>query len=253
MAEEYGNELREFGEAYLRWAASEEQVWPQDLRIMARRYPPIAEAALRGTEPDEKDAIADALSDYNWLVVERAGSRAAGAATIVVTAIVTLGLRTRGLSTETFVDALFSSIWWGAPAVVIAGFVGRMRQKCRWEAVHRVPRSVREWLREWLFLQFGLGALANPFSQVAVFLGVCVLLDSQWPGFPRHWAVFGVLGVLLGSVAAWLRMRRAVTRRAAPRAWRTAPLTPRPPRGRAPDPAGAAGPLTATESDRLPS
>lgn len=216
VTEKYWNELREFGEAYLRWAAyeeamapgstPEERVFPHDLRIMARRYPPIAEAALGGTEQDEKDAIADALSDYKVLVVERAGSRAAGAATIVVTAIVTLGLWTRGLPTETLVDALFSSIWWGAPAVVIAGFLGSMHQECRWEAVHRVPRSVREWLHKWLFLELGLGVLTNRFSLAAVFLGVCVLLNSQ------SLAVLVVLGALLGSVLALLRMRRAVRR-----------------------------------------
>lgn len=225
VTEKYWNELREFGEAYLRWAAYEEamapgsmaegRVFPHDLRIMARRYPPIAEAALRGTEQDEKDAIADALSDYNTLVMERAGSRAAGAATIVVTAIVTLGLWTRAFPTETFMDALFSSIWWGAPAVVIAGFVGRMRQECRWEAVQRGPRSVREWLRKWLFRQFIVGTLLTRFSLSAVLLGVFAFLYSQWPGLPRHGLV---IGLLLCSVGSWWRMRRSATRRPAPRA-----------------------------------
>lgn len=223
MAKEYRKELRQFGEAYLRWAAYNQSIassstaagraWPYALRRMARRYPPIAEAAIKGTA-DEKNAIKRALSDYHWLVVARAGSRAAGAATIVVIAIVLLVLWTGASPTETFVDALFSSIWWGAPAVVTAGFVGRMRQECRWEVARRVPRSVRERLRKCVFSHF----MADRFSFGAVFLGVCAFLDSQWPGFSRHGVLIAVpLGQLLGFVD-WLRLWRAITRRSAPRA-----------------------------------
>lgn len=215
MAGRYRKELREFGEAYLRWAAydeavaptsaADERVWPKALRRMARRYPPIAEAASEGTEEDEKDAISNALFDYEMSVLERAGSRGAGAATIIVIAIAMLRLRTGAYPTENLADALLSVSWWGAPAVVVGGLVGRMRQNCRWEVVRRVPRSARDWLLLFI-IEFFLGTLLSRFSVAAVGLGLGAFLNRG-----LGW----VIGTLIGSLD-WRRLWRAITVRSAP-------------------------------------
>ena len=236
MAEEHRKELTEFGEAVLRWtvcaeaaaagdrAEAEEDALYDAARSAALRYPPIAEAASKGTDEDEGRAWKQALLDYWELVVRQAVSRGAGAVAVVVTAVVILRLWAGSLSEENLGAAVLSVHWWGAPAVVAGGVVWGMRRLRidgeRWKTVFAVPRNARE--RLWQFLRDGgFCMFSSRFSLAALSFWVGLFVDFL-PDLPPAHTTERITNALIGTVGFWCipwgRLWRAVTRRPAPRA-----------------------------------
>lgn len=225
MIEEHRKELTEFGEAALRWAVcaeatvagdragEEEDALHDAARCAALRYPPIAEAASKGTDEDEEEAWNRALVDYWELVVGRAVSKGAGAVAIVVTAVVILRLWTGSPSEENLGAAVLSVVWWGVPAVLAGGTIWGMRYLRtdeRWKTVFAAPRYARE--RLWRFLLGGTFCMfASPISFAALCiglggLGVFVLdLDLQ----PEH-IIGHVIGIVGFLCIPWGRLWRAI-------------------------------------------
>ena len=236
MAEEHRKELTEFGEAALRWSVCAEAAATGDraeeeadalrdaARYAALRYPPIAEAASKGTDEDEDRAWDQALLDYLELVVRQAVSRGAGAVAVVVTAVVILRLWAGSLSEENLGVAVLSMHWWGTPAVVAGGVVWGMRRFRidgeRWKTMFVAPRDARE--RLWQFLRdVKFCMFASRFSLAALSFGIGLHVDLFPDLAPAH-TTERMTNTLIGTVGAWCipwgRLWRAITRRSAPRA-----------------------------------
>lgn len=220
MAEEHRKELREFGEAFMRWAAwvpgetpgnrAEEEALHDAFRDAALRYPPIAAAESGGSDEEVNRATDKAASDYWWLVMEQVASRGAGAMAIAVALMVTLRFRTGSSPEGNLEAAVLSATWWGAPAVVAGGLCWAMRRdrSAPWQAVFPVPRGAREWLR-WV-VQLGICSLGSTFSLAAVSLGFGVVVDSRYPGFVSDGFVIGVLCYWICLRPSWRAMRRGL-------------------------------------------
>ena len=212
MAVEHPKRLREFGEAFTRWAgydpaavpggAAEDEALYRAAREAGLRYPPIAEAVSNGA--DEEDAVIEAVKDYSSLVMGQAASRGAGAVALAITLIVTLRLWTGSSPAENLDAALMSVSWWGAPAVIAGGFIWGMRR-----SLCLYPRAVWEW--RWCLLESSVCSLGSRFSIAALVLGLGALIDSQCPGFVSH-------GFVVGAALAcvdWGRLWRAIRRKLA--------------------------------------
>lgn len=226
MAEEHRKELTEFGEAVLRWtvcaeaaaagdrAEAEEDALYDAARSAALRYPPIAEAASKGTDEDEDEAWNRALMDYCGLVVGRAGSKGAGVVAVVVTAVVILRFWTGSPPEENLGAAMLSVVWWGVPAVLAGGTIWGMRylrnDEAGWKTVFTAPRDARE--RLWRFLLDSTFCMfEGPISFAALCIGLgglgIFVLDLPPEHMTGH--VIGVVGFLC---IPWGRLWRAVRR-----------------------------------------
>lgn len=211
MAAEHPKQLREFGEAGMRWfsfwlafdpaatpgGATEEESLYRAAREAGLRYPPFAEAVSNGA--DEEDAVIEAVQDYSRLVMRQAASRGAGAVALAITLIVTLRLWTGSSPAENLEAALLSVSWWGAPSVFVGGFLCGMRRSYR-----LYPRAVCKW--RWRVVESSVCSLRSRFSFAALVLGLGALIDSQRPGFASH-------GFVVGAALAcvdWGRLWRAI-------------------------------------------
>ena len=188
MAVEHPKQLREFGEAGMRWfsfliafdpaatpgGATEEALY-RAAREAGLRYPPFAEAVSNGA--DEEDAVIEAVKDYSSLVMGQAASRGAGAVALAITLIVTLRFWTGSSPEENLEAALLSVSRWGAPSVFVGGFLWGMRRSYR-----LYPRAVWKW--RWHFVESSLCSLGSRFSLAALVLGLGALIDSQSPAQP---------------------------------------------------------------------
>ena len=214
MAVEHPKQLREFGEALTRWAwaaddpavmpggAAEDKALYRAAREAGLRDPPFAEAVSNGA--DEEDAVIEAVKDYSSLVMNRAASRGAGAVALAITLIVTLRLWTGSSPAENLEAALLSVSWWGAPSVVVGGFLWGMRRSLR-----LYQRAVWEW--RWRLLESSVCSLGSRFSIAALVLGLGALIDSQCPGFASR-------GFVVGAALAcvdWGRLWRSIRRKLA--------------------------------------
>ena len=188
MAVEHPKQLREFGEAGMRWfsfliafdpaatpgGATEEALY-RAAREAGLRYPPFAEAVSNGA--DEEDAVIEAVKDYSSLVMGQAASRGAGAVALAITLIVTLRFWTGSSPEENLGAALLSVSRWGAPSVFVGGFLWGMRRSYR-----LYPRAVWKW--RWHFVESSLCSLGSRFSLAALVLGLGAPIDSQSPAQP---------------------------------------------------------------------
>ena len=182
--------------------ATEEESLYRAAREAGLRYPPFAEAVSNGA--DEEDAVIETVKDYSLLVMKLAASRGAGTVALAITVIVTLRLWTGSSPAENLEAALLSVSWWGAPSVVVGGFLWGMRRSLR-----LFPRAVCDWL--WHFVESSVCSLGSRFSLAALGFGLGALIDSQCPGFASR-------GFVVGAALAcvdWGRLWRAIRRKLA--------------------------------------
>lgn len=204
MADTYRKRLSVLGDAYLRLLEyiaagapggdAEGEALSKGFWDAVRRCPD--DAAPSSTDKD--DVVATVVEKACMFLLIQETSRGGLFMATAVTAIVILGWWT-GLFPE---QSLLSVGWWGAPTVIVGGFLWGTRCLRRISSTHGERVGC-----PWSFAVLAI-SLLNGIVLVAPGLGVLAFLGSRWAPLPLiPSALLLVVGALFGYLARAARAR----------------------------------------------